>query len=432
MKTRSRLWWMATLVAASLVVAACNGVATEDGDEQLDPDAVDEDEDEQDVAEAPDELSGEPIKLGFVSIFSGRVAMLGETGFKGAQLAVQEINEAGGLLDGRPLEITFRDSAANPEQAVREAREFALTDEVDFIIDGSSSSESFAVSQASAELETLVMATASEADSLTAPENFQQDVFRVARNTQLDGIANALYAKELGYDDWMAISPDYAYGRDGNLRFFDALEGEDPGVNIGTELWPALFEPDYTPQIQQLIDSDPDAVYSTLWGGDLVAFIQQATPFGLFEQVNFVTPNVADSLVLDTLGPALPAGIHTASRFALGSPPTDANEAFDNDYRQLFGEGPTNWSIQAYIAVKFLAQAVEETGTIEKDEVGAALEGMELPGSPWGDVRLRAEDHTLTHYDIRWGVTDPERPDYPVEFVFEADWDEILEIEGFE
>jgi branched-chain amino acid transport system substrate-binding protein len=436
MRIRPKVRLGASLAAVSLVAAACGGVATEgDGGEELDPSAAEDDGGEDDSGEdveAPDDMEGDPISLGFVSVFSGRVAMLGETGYKGAQLAVQEINDDGGVLEGRPFEISSNDSAADPEQAVRVARDFAIEDEVDFIIDGSSSSESFAVSQASSEFDTVVLSTASEADSLTAPENFQEGVFRVARNTQLDGIANALYASELGHETWMGISPDYAYGRDGNLRFFDALRELQPDVEVGTELWPALFEPDYTPLIQQIMDEDPDAVYSVLWGGDLVAFIQQAAPFGLFEQVEFVTPNVADSLVLDSVGEDLPAGIHTGSRFAIGSPDTEANAQFDADYREEFGEGPTNWSIQAYVAVKALAEAIEATGGIEREAIMAELEGLEVPDSPWGDVQIRAEDHTLINYDIRWGLTDPERDEYPVEFTFEADWDTILEMEGLE
>lgn len=438
MTVRTIRMWMVLLAVLTLTAAACNGGGDSDGDEAAvaSPEAgdgepnVEGEEGEFAGGEAEAQLEGDPITLGFVSVFSGRVAMLGETGFKGAQLAAEEVNEAGGLLEGRPLQIAFKDTAADPEQAVRLAREFVLQDEVDFIIDGSSSNEAFAVSQASSDLDTIVLTTASEADSLTEPENFQELVFRMARNTRMDGIANAQYASELGLQNWMGISPDYAYGRDCNARFFEALEELQPDLSVGTELWPALFEPDYTPLIQQIVDTNPDAVYSCLWGGDLVAFIQQAAPFGLFDTVEFVTPNVADSLVLDTMGEALPEGIHTGSRFAVGSPPTEANEQFDAAYRERFGEGPTNWSIQAYVAVSMLADALEAVGSTEDTEaLIAELESMQLADSPWGDVRIRAEDHTLYNYDVRWGTTDPSL-DYPVEFTFEVDWDQLLEMEG--
>lgn len=440
MRVKAVRLWMFVFVVMGLVAAGCGdgaaggaagGADTEGGA----PTGVDVEQAEGEFAggEAAEGLTGEPVSLGFVSVFSGRVAMLGNTGLKGAQLAVEEINEQGGVLDGQPLEIAFKDTAADPEQAVRLAREFVLQDEVDFLIDGSSSNEAFAVSQASDQLGTVVIATASEADTLTAPENFQDLVFRSARNTSMDGAANAQYASDLGYTNWMSISPDYAYGRDCTGRFFQYLTELQPDVSVGTELWPALFEPDYTPLIQQIVDSQPDAVYSCLWGGDLVAFIQQAAPFGLFDQVEFVTPNVADSLVLDALEGGLPPGIHTGSRFAVGSPPTAANEEFETAYREAHGEGPTNWSIQGYVGVKLLAEAINQAGSLEPEAVAAELEGLELADTPWGDVTMRAEDHTLINYDIRWGVTDPAAGEesYPVDFTFEADWDRILEmVEG--
>ncbi|MGH3665598.1 MAG: ABC transporter substrate-binding protein [Egibacteraceae bacterium] len=438
MTVRPIKMWMVLLAVLALAAAACTGggddaaVAGGDTTPEADDGEPDVEAEEGELAdgEADAELEGDPVTLGFVSVFSGRVAMLGATGFKGAQFAAEEINEAGGVLDGRPLQIAYKDTAADPEQAVRLAREFVLQDDVDFIIDGSSSNEAFAVSQASSDLDTIVLTTASEADSLTEPENFQELVFRIARNTQMDGIANAQYVSELGLQNWMAISPDYAYGRDCNARFFEALQELQTDVSVGTQLWPALFEPDYTPLIQQIVDSNPDAVYSCLWGGDLVAFMQQAAPFGLFDTVEFVTPNVADSLVLDTMGDALPEGIHTGSRFAVGSPPTEANEQFDAAYRERFGEGPTNWSIQAYVAVNMLADALEAVGSVDDTEaLTAELENMELAGSPWGDVQVRGEDHTLYNYNVRWGTTDPSL-DYPVDFTFEADWDQLLEMEG--
>jgi branched-chain amino acid transport system substrate-binding protein len=88
--------------------------------------------------------AADPIKIGFVSIMSGRVAMLGEEGSKGAQLAIDEVNARGGVI-GRTFQLLTRDSAGKIEEAVRIARDYVVRDKVDFIMDGSSSRESFAV-----------------------------------------------------------------------------------------------------------------------------------------------------------------------------------------------------------------------------------------------------------------------------------------------
>ena len=95
--------------------------------------------------------AAEPIKIGFVSIFSGRVAMLGEEGSKGAILAAEQINSKGGVI-GRKFEVITRDSGGKIEEAVRIARDFVVRDKVDFLMDGSSSRESFAVKEVSRDL----------------------------------------------------------------------------------------------------------------------------------------------------------------------------------------------------------------------------------------------------------------------------------------
>ncbi len=248
-----------------------------------------------------------PIKIGFVSIFSGRVAMLGETGLKGAQLAADEYNAKGGVL-GRKIEIIHRDSAGKIEEAVRVARDFAVKDKVDFLMDHSSSREAFAVREVSRDLKLLTMVTASETTDLTAdPKIFTPYSFRAARFAIHDGVVSGYYAAKIakaqGLTRWYTLSPDYAYGHDNTERFLDYLQKGNPEVKIVGKLWPKLFEPDYTPHITKLLADKPHAFYSCLWGGDLVAFIEQAMMYGLFEQSKFFGINIADYTVLKASTP---------------------------------------------------------------------------------------------------------------------------------
>ena len=371
--------------------------------------------------------ASEPIKLGFLGIFSGRVAMLGETGFKGAKLAVQEINERGGIT-GRPVEISFRDTAGNRDEAVRIARDLVLKERVDFIVDGSSSAEAFAVSSAAKQLSKVDLVTASESASLTEPANLHDFVFRLARNTLHDGIAAGLFASKLPYVRWYTIGPDYEYGRSSTEFFVRELKNQKPDIQIVGESWPKFFEPDYTPHIQKILDAQPDAVYSPLWGGDLVAFIQQAQSFGLFDKVKFVSPNIADSLVLKALGGNLPKGMYTGTRFLVGSPETEANKKFAEAYLQQFGEEPTNWAVQAYHGIYFLKAAIEKAGSTESREVAQALPGLKLANMPWGDLEIRPSDHQLINYEIGWGITDPSLPN-KVKIEYTSDWTQILQRE---
>src|SRR5580692_12786809 len=74
----------------------------------------------------------EPIKIGFPIPLSGPTAVYGEPILKGAQVAIDDINAAGGVL-GRKLELLQRDSKANPAEAVRLARELIVRDGVEFL-----------------------------------------------------------------------------------------------------------------------------------------------------------------------------------------------------------------------------------------------------------------------------------------------------------
>lgn len=406
-KTGARILSVLVL-AASLLLASCAGDGGDSG---------------------AGDGGGEPIRLGFTSTFTGRIAALGDTGFKGAQLAVEEINKAGGVLDGRMFEIEWRDDQGNRDTAVQNARQFMLRENVDFLIDGSSSANSFAISQVANQLQVVDLATASEAANLTDDENLHPYVFRLARNTQHDGIAAALYAKDLPYTRWYSVSPDYEYGRSSTDLFFQELQAQKSGVQVLGQAWPKLFEPDYTPAIQQILAARPEAVYSALWGGDLVAFIQQAKQFGLFEQVKFFSPNIADSTVIAALGADLPRGLITGSRWIETYPDTQVNRSFGQAYLERYGELPTNWSVQAYQAIYFLKAAIEKAGSTEADAVAEALAGLELADMPWGDLQLRADDHQLINYAIGYGETTG-NPASPVRLDTTIDWAAILKREA--
>ena len=85
-----------------------------------------------------------PIKIGAINVLSGSFAAYGKSGRQGAQLAIEEINAAGGLL-GRKLELIQVDGQAKPDVGVQEARRLILNEKVNFLIGIDSSSVALAV-----------------------------------------------------------------------------------------------------------------------------------------------------------------------------------------------------------------------------------------------------------------------------------------------
>lgn len=383
----------------------------------------------------PSALAQPPIKMGFVSIFSGRVAMLGETGLKGAQLAADGYNAKGGVL-GRKIEIIHRDSAGKIEEAVRIARDFVARDKVDFLMDHSSSREAFAVKEVARDLKVITMVTAAETTDFTAdPKIFTPYNFRAARQAIHDATVGGIYAakiaKEQGLTRWYGISPDYAYGHDLSERFFESLQKKNPEAKIVGELWPKLFEADYTPHITKMLGDKPHAIFSCLWGGDVVAFIEQALMYGLFEQSKFFGINVADYTVLKVLK-KIPEGLHTGSRYLRNVPDTPANHEFADSYQKRFGELPTNWSWETYSGFLFLMEGIKKAGSLETDKVIKAMKGLRIKApagaiDTGGYITLRERDHTNIGYAIAWGRTISKEP--YVTDLYSLPWSEILKEE---
>ena len=372
-----------------------------------------------------------PIRLGMPTILSGRVAQLGISTVNAAQMSIDAFNAAGGL-DGRPVELLPRDSKARPDEAARIARDLINSEGVDVIFNAEASSASFAVQEVIRETGTLCLHVTSETSALTAdPALRAPNAFRFARQGIHDAVGSAQYAAGAAARDglarWMSVSPDYAYGRDNTALFFRLLNELSDGIEVVGAGWPKLFQPDYTEVIVQILRKRPDAVYSALWGGDLVSFIDQASIYGMFDDIAFFTINLADYTTMSALR-ELPAGLHSGTRYIAGFPDTEANRAFDAEYAERYGDHPTNWSWQSRAAIDFLLAAMTRAGAPGGAAVADALSGMTLPQpvgvGPGGAITMRAEDRTAIHYAIGWGVTVAATPF--VTGVQAADWADVL------
>src|SRR3546814_2738193 len=95
-----------------------------------------------------------------------------------------------------------------------------------------------------------------------------------------------------------------------------------PDVEIVEQTWPKLFQPDYTENIPAILNKTPQAVYSCLWGGDLVAFSDQASLYGLFDPCEPFAVNPGDYSVGKAVK-SVPKGVHCARRYPEEIPDTE-------------------------------------------------------------------------------------------------------------
>jgi branched-chain amino acid transport system substrate-binding protein len=371
------------------------------------------------------------LRIGMQSILSGPIALLGTSSRNALMIEQDRINAAGGFL-GRPIEFVFRDSKGQPQEAARIARELVNSSGCELLIDAEASSGAFAVQEVIRDLGNIVcLHTNSETSSLTAdPKIRAPTAFRVARQGVHDAVAGSIYladyAKAKKLNKWATCSPDYAYGRDTTAQYLQFLKQFNPDIEVVTDAWPKLGQPDFTEVITKLIQARPQALFTLLYAGDLSAFVNQGNVYALFSQMTVATPNV-DYPVMAAIK-NLPAGIQSATRYLETFPDTPANKEWGQAYLKRWNERPTNWSWQNSVAMQFYEQAIKKANTLEAKALAAALTGMKIntPFGADGTITMR-DDHTMINYAIGWGQTTPKEP-----FIVDikaADWGKIVELE---
>src|SRR5881396_2766963 len=354
-----------------------------------------------------------PIKVGVPLPLSGPPALFGEPASKGAQMYVDELNAKGGVL-GRKIELLIRDSKADANEAVRQARELILKENVDFLMGTLTSAEGPAVSVVAKENKIVFIAPIPKTDQLTAADKLHPYVFRVAANTTMEGRSAAEIVAKWPVTKIATIAFDYAYGQDVTKSFIEHLKRIKPGVEIVDQQWPKLGEQDYNPFINAQMAKKPDAVVSSIWGGFFVTFSKQAKALGYFDAIkyNFIglgeaaTPETAKSMGAD-----YPVGIWGNSYDAFYWGETQAHRSYVARLsRYLKDEYPSSWAIQGYIGMQFLAEAIKKAESTDSDKVAKALLGLTVE-TPVGPLTIREKDHQANRGQL-YGKTvmDPKYP----------------------
>lgn len=373
-----------------------------------------------------------PIKIGMPTILSGRVAILGISSRNAVMMEVEKFNAAGGF-NGRMIEMVVRDSKGAPQEAARVARELVTSEGCEILIDGEASSGAFAVHEVARDLGVLCLHTCSETSSLTADPKLRiPNAFRFARQGIHDAIVGGSYgagvARAKKLTKWMTISPDYAYGRDTTAEYLEYLKHFNKDIEVIGEVWPKLFQADYSESITRLLQGKPQAIYSCLWGGDLVSFIDQANIYALFKGRNFFSVNMADYPVLGAIK-KVPENVLAASRYLKSFPKNPGNAEWGDAYFAKYKEMPTNWSWQNSACVTFLTTAMKKTNSVDGKKLAEALKGMTIdsPFGSKGKLTMRAEDQTIVEYADGWGELLTKEP--YLENPTPADWNQIFQLE---
>jgi branched-chain amino acid transport system substrate-binding protein len=349
------------------------------------------------------------IKVGFPMILSGAGAQFGGPILQGAQMYVDEVNKAGGVL-GNKIVLVPRDTKSRPDEAVRVSRELLDREEVNFLVGSFTSGEGPAVSEIAQEYKTVFLALGPKTDRLTAPDKLHPYVFRISANTTTEGRAAAAVVAKWPVKRVATMAPDFAYGRDASASFVARLKQLRPDIEIVDQQWPRLNETDYAPFITAQLGAKPEAVFSVICCGNFDSFAKQAKPLGYFEALknNFI--GVAEAGSIETqrsLAADYPVGVWGNAYDAFYWKSPDPAIAAEHDKyiaklkAHLKDEYPPSWSIQGYIGMQFLVAAIEKAKSVKSDDVSKALRGLAIT-TPQGPMMIRAKDQQATR-GMLWG-----------------------------
>jgi branched-chain amino acid transport system substrate-binding protein len=338
-----------------------------------------------------------PIRIGVITPLSGPQEFLGMYVKNGAEVAVEQINKAGGVM-GRPLELVIRDDKANPAAAVAATREL-LAAGVNLYIGTISSANLLAMAPVMQQ-ENAVLVTSGAGTEKLNHEAYSPNVFRPgdSPDTRGRGEARLMAQRYPNVTRWTGLIPDHEYGRtmwgifvDGLLEFYPALTGKKP------EILDPIITPygvsDYRNSITQALRQTADGLFNATYGGDAITMFQQARGFGLAGRYKVIVDAANEFLIARGMKQQVPpmwTGMHYYPAANKGNPISDQ---FIADYSAKTKDSePLGWAAEAHAGIYALKHAIEKGKSADTKAVIANLKGLTWD-SVTGKRFMRPEDN---------------------------------------
>lgn len=331
------------------------------------------------------------IRIGHLTPRTGFLGPLGEYGVMAIDLAVEEINAAGGM-NGRKVEVLKEDSV-NPQTASTKAERMIERDKVACIIGEISSASVLTIAQVATRNKTLFINTGGNSDALRG-KDCQRYLFHVESQ-------NSMYVKTVGRSflrdglvkgkKWYSLTADYAFGHD-LLRVSKRFMEQNGGNFAGDDLVPTDAT-DFSAYLLKIREAKPDLVVINLAGNQITNFLKQYAEFGLTFPVGGF-------------------GFDTALAWAAGKGnfvgtwpvvwhhllDTPGSKAFVAAFTKKYNKPPENQAWGDYIAAKIVAQSVNELKSAESSKIIEHLEkGAKFDLLKTRPGYFRASDHQLMH-----------------------------------
>lgn len=317
-------------------------------------------------------------------------------------------------VDGRKIVIITKDDQGKPDLSKAALAEAYQDDNADIAIGTTSSAAALADLPVAEENKKILIVEPAVADQITG-EKWNRYIFRTARNSSQDAIANAVAIGKPGVTV-ATLAQDYAFGRDGVAAFKEALART--GATLAAEEYVPTSTTDFTAAGQRLFDALKDKpgkkIIWVIWAGPSpMAKLQDMDPkrYGIeLSTGGNILPALADYKRLP--------GMEGATYYYYGIPKNPINDWLVTEHQKRFGAPPDFFTAGGFAAAMAVVTAVETAKSTDTEKLIAAMEGMSFD-TPKGKMVFRKEDHqalqSMYHFKVKvdpnlaWAVNEPVR-----------------------
>lgn len=345
--------------------------------------------------------AAEPIKIGFIDPLSGPFATTGSNGLIQYQFAADYmVNEKGGLLGGRMIEMVPFDNKISPKESLIQLQ-VAIDQGIRFIVQGNSSGVANALTEAvekhnkrNPESRVLFLNYAAVDPALTGEKcNFWHFRFDANADIKMDALTDVI-KDQPEIKKVYIIGQDYSFGKAVSAAANAMLGAKRPDIEIvGDELHPIGKVKDFTPYARKIVASGADAVITGNWGSDMLGLGKAVIEAG-FKGPIYTYYAAADGITA-AFGEQGKGILRVVSEGQINPSPNDAVTAMIAEFEKRHPDANLSQT-RIVNTVQMLAAAIEKAGTAEDVvKIGEALEGMEFDSVYGTKLYMRPQDHQL-------------------------------------
>jgi branched-chain amino acid transport system substrate-binding protein len=329
-----------------------------------------------------------PGRIGIITALTGSQQAFGQAHDRGFDIALEEINASGGVL-GKPLEIIKYDDQSKPDIAAQGVAKLVDQDKVSAIV-GSYSSESTKsiVPLVARRGVPLLMPTATADNVLEKTEGWS---FRLCAGATDYAKAMVAFFRDVGLPKSVAIVYENTnFGQANGAAMHKAAT--EAGIPIATEESYTAKSPSYTAMLQKVKEKSPDAIYFGSYLLDATSLMHQARQVDL-------NPRFFTAAGTGFSAPEFPTAEKGAGKDAeytfsvtqwMPESKWVGSREFDQKFFKRYGSHPAYHAVQAYAALKVMADAVTRAGKWDPVAIRDALKATDMPQTTFGPVKFDA------------------------------------------